>query len=323
MFSKNWTEIVKPKGLQIDKDSESGDYIRFVAEPLEKGYGVTIGHALRRILLSSIRGSAVYAINIENIAHEFTGIPGIVEDVTDIILNLSELQIKQFEDNAVELELIGEGPTVLTAKDISTFGRAEILNKDLKIATLNQDAQLNMTLYVRQNKGYVASEENQDANLPVNTIYLDSNHSPVKRIQYEVQNARVGRQTEFDKLVFQLWTNHSVPPQDAITYAAKILKDQMDIFINFEEQTEPEENTDAVQINEHLNKNVSELELSVRSINCLQNAKIDTIGTLVQKTEKEMLETKNFGKKSLNEIKAILEEMGLSLGIDLEAQNNN
>ena len=324
MFSKNWTDIVKPSGLQIDKNSESGDYIRFIAEPLEQGYGITIGHALRRVLLSSIRGSAVYAINIENVSHEFTGIPGIVEDVTDIILNLSELQIRQFEDESVEMELIGEGPTVLTAKDISTFGQAKILNEDLKIATLNQDAQLNMTLYVRQNKGYITAEENQDSNLPADTIYLDSNHSPVKRIKYEVQNARIGRQTEFDKLVFELWTNHSVYPQDAVTYAAKILKEQMEIFINFEEQPDTDKGVNSnASINENLSKHVSELELSVRSINCLQNAKIDTIGDLVQKTEKEMLETKNFGKKSLNEIKLILDEMGLSLGMKLSTRNNN
>ena len=323
MFSKNWTEIVKPSGLQIDKDSEASDYMRFIAEPLEQGYGITIGHALRRVLLSSIRGSAVYAINIDKVSHEFTGIPGIVEDVTEIILNLSELQINQYQDEEIELELIGEGETVLTAKDIATFGKAEIINKDLEIATLNHDAQLNMTLYVRQNKGYITAEENQNADLPVNTIYLDSNHSPVKRIKYEVQNARVGRETEFDRLVFELWTNNSVDPQSAVAYAAQILKEQMDIFIHFKEKiVQDKAPSKTVKVNDNLSKNVSELELSVRSINCLQNAKIDTIADLVQKTERDMLETKNFGKKSLDEIKAILAEMGLSLGMDLDRYNS-
>ncbi|MBF0279612.1 MAG: DNA-directed RNA polymerase subunit alpha [SAR324 cluster bacterium] len=322
MFAKNWTAIAKPKRLQVEPNTFSGSYAKFIIEPLEPGYGVTIGHALRRILLSSVWGSAVYAVQIEGVSHEFTHIPGVVEDVVQIILNLKELKLKQFEEGLLELELIGEGAGTLTGADISTFEKVEVLNPELKIATLNEDAKLGMILYVRQNKGYVTSEENQDDDLPLNVIYLDSNHSPVTRINYEIQNARVGQQTEFDRLIFELWTNGSVAPEDAIAYAAKILKEHMDIFINFDEKAvepEPEEEEEVPQFNENLYRSVSELELSVRSINCLQNAKIETIGDLVQKTEQEMLKTKNFGRKSLNEIKGILNSMGLMLGMKLDS----
>ncbi len=328
MFAKNWAAIAKPKQLQVETSTFSDSYAKFVVEPLEPGYGITLGHALRRILLSSIWGSAVFAVQIEGISHEFTHVPGVVEDVVEIILNLKELQIKQFEDNIVELELIGEGPCTLTGSDISTFEKVDILNPELKIATLNEDAKLSMVLYVCQNKGYIPAEENQEEDLPLSVIYLDSNHSPVTRINYEVQNARVGQQTEYDKLIFELWTNGSVSPDDAIAYAAKILKEHMDIFINFDEKAvepEPEEEEETPQFNENLYRSVSELELSVRSINCLQNAKIETIGDLVQKSEQEMLKTKNFGRKSLNEIKTILSTMGLTLGMKLEnfdPQNN-
>ena len=324
MFAKNWTTIAKPKRLQVEPNTFSGSYAKFIIEPLEPGYGVTIGHALRRILLSSVWGSAVFAVQIEGISHEFTHIPGVVEDVVQIILNLKELKLKQFEEGSLELELIGEGASTLTGADISTFEKVEVLNPDLKIATLNDDAKLSMILYVRQNKGYVTSEENQDDELPLNIIYLDSNHSPVTRINYEIQNARVGQQTEYDRLIFELWSNGSVAPEDAIAYAAKILKEHMDIFINFDEKAvepEPEEEEEVPLFNENLYRSVSELELSVRSINCLQNAKIETIGDLVQKSEQEMLKTKNFGRKSLNEIKSILQSMGLMLGMKLENFN--
>jgi len=321
MFAKNWTAIAKPKRLQVESDTFSNTYAKFIVEPLEPGYGVTIGHALRRILLSSVWGSSVFAVQIEGISHEFSHIPGVVEDIVEIILNLKELQIKQLEDGIVELELIGAGAGVLTGGDISTFGKVGILNPDLKIATLNGDAKLSMNLYVRQNKGYVTSEENFMDELPVSVIYLDSNHSPVTRINYEVQHARVGQKTEYDKLIFEMWSNGSVSPDNSIAYAAKILKEHMDVFINFDEQTiepEPVEEEELPQFNENLYRSVSELELSVRSINCLQNAKIETIGDLVQKTEQEMLKTKNFGRKSLNEIKTILTSMGLALGMKLE-----
>lgn len=321
LLSKNWMAIQKPTRLQVESETFSGSYAKFIIEPLEPGYGVTIGHALRRILLSSIWGSAVFAVSIDGIAHEFTQIPGIVEDCVELILNLKKLKIKQLEEGVNELELVGHGPGVLKAGDISAFEKVEILNPDLPIATLGDDGQISMVLHVRENKGYITSEENQGYELPANTIYLDSNHSPLVRVHYEVQNARVGQQTDYDRLVFELWTNGSVTPDDAIAYAAKILKEHLDIFINFDEEAiepEPEEPEEPPKLNENLYRSVSELELSVRSINCLQNAKIETIGDLVQKTEAEMLKTKNFGRKSLNEIKAILATMGLSLGIKIE-----
>ncbi len=321
MYAKNWTAIAKPKRLKVEPRTFSSSYAKFIVEPLEPGYGGTIGHALRRILLSSIWGSAVFAVQIEGVSHEFSHIPGVVEDVVQIFLNLKELELKQFEEGIIELELIGEGNCTLTGGDIATFNKAEVLNPDLKIATLNEDAKLSMILYVRQNKGYVTSEENQTNELPINVIYLDSSHSPVTRINYEIQNARVGQQTEYDRLIFELWSNGSVKPEDAIAFAAKILKEHLEIFINFDEKAvepDPDPPMEIHVYNENLYRSVSELELSVRSINCLQNAKIETIGDLVQKTEQEMLKTKNFGRKSLNEIKAILLSMELSLGMKLE-----
>lgn len=322
MFVKNWAAIARPKRLQVESETLSPTYGKFILDPLESGYGVTLGHALRRVLLSSIWGSAVFAVSIEGVSHEFTHIPGIVEDVVQIILNIKELQLKQFEEGILEIELIGQGPCTLKASDISNLNKTEILNPDLTIATLEEDATLSMTLYVRQNKGYVTSEENQqNSELPVNTIYLDSNHSPITRIKYSVENARVEQKTDYDRLIFELWGNGSEKPEDALAYAGKILKEHLDIFINFNEeevQPEIEEEVEEKDINENLYRSVSELELSVRSINCLQNAKIETIGDLVQKTESEMLKTKNFGRKSLNEIKTILSSMGLSLGQKLD-----
>ena len=320
-FAKNWMSIAKPTKLKFEKDSLKADYGKFTIDPLEPGFGMTIGHSLRRVLLSSIRGSNIFAVQIDGVTHEFSNIPGIVEDMVQVILNIKELQIEQFIDEVVELELIGEGPGVIKAGDISTFGKAEILNPDLILATLQKGATISMTLYSRFNKGYVTSEENQLEELPVGTIYLDSNHSPVTRINYDVENSRVDKKTDYDSLNFELWTNGSVKPTDSLAYAAKIIKEHMDVFINFDEskiKDEPEVEEEAEPLNENLYRSVSELELSVRSINCLQNAKIETIGDLVQKSEPEMLKTKNFGRKSLNEIKVILTDMGLSLGTSLE-----
>ena len=320
-FAKNWMSIAKPTKLKFEKDSLKADYGKFTIDPLEPGFGMTIGHSLRRVLLSSIRGSNIFAVQIDGVTHEFSNIPGIVEDMVQVILNIKELQIEQFVDEVVELELIGEGPGVIKAGDISTFGKAEILNPDLILATLQKGATISMTLYSRFNKGYVTSEENQLEELPVGTIYLDSNHSPVTRINYDVENSRVDKKTDYDSLNFELWTNGSVKPTDSLAYAAKIIKEHMDVFINFDEskiKDEPEVEEEAEPLNENLYRSVSELELSVRSINCLQNAKIETIGDLVQKSEPEMLKTKNFGRKSLNEIKVILTDMGLSLGTGLE-----
>ena len=320
-FAKNWMSIAKPSKLQFEPDSLKADYGKFTIDPLEPGFGMTIGHSLRRVLLSSIRGSAVFAVQIDGVTHEFSNIPGIVEDMVQVILNIKELQIEQFVDEVVEFELIGEGPCVIKAGDISTFGKAEILNPDLILATLQKGATVSMTMFSRFNKGYVTSEENQQEELPVGTIYLDSNHSPVTRINYEIENSRVDKKTDYDRLNFELWTNGSVKPTDSLAYAAKIIKEHMDVFINFDEskiKDEPEVELEDEPLNENLYRSVSELELSVRSINCLQNAKIETIGDLVQKSEQEMLKTKNFGRKSLNEIKVILTDMGLSLGTSLD-----
>jgi len=320
-FAKNWMSIAKPKKLQFESENLKSDYAKFSLDPLEPGFGTTIGHSLRRVLLSSIRGSAVFAVQIDGVTHEFSNIPGIVEDMVQVILNIKELQVEQFVDEVVELELIGEGPCVIKAGDISTFEKAEILNPDLVLATLQKGATVSMTMYSCFNKGYVTSEENQQEDLPVGTIYLDSNHSPVSRINYDVVNSRVDQKTDYDRLNFELWTNGSVKPTDCLAYAAKIIKEHMDVFINFDESSikdEPEEEIEEEPLNENLYRSVSELELSVRSINCLQNAKIETIGDLVQKSEQAMLKTKNFGRKSLNEIKVILTEMGLSLGTEVE-----
>ena len=320
-FAKNWMSIAKPARLQVESDSLRDNYGKFTIEPLEPGFGITIGHSLRRVLLSSIRGSAVFAVQIDGVTHEFSTIPGIVEDMVQVILNIKELQIEQFVDEVVELELIGEGPCVLKAGDISTFEKAQILNPDLVLATLQEGATVSMTMFSRFNKGYVTSEDNQKEDLPVGTIFLDSNHSPVTRINYEIDNSRVDQKIDYDKLNFELWTNGSVKPTDSLAYAAKIIKEHMDVFINFDEskiKDEPLEKEEDEPLNENLYRSVSELELSVRSIYCLQNAKIETIGDLVQKSEQEMLKTKNFGRKSLNEIKVILNDMGLSLGTSLE-----
>ncbi|HEX7926217.1 MAG TPA: DNA-directed RNA polymerase subunit alpha [bacterium] len=321
MYTRNWETLQRPKRIEAEQDSYSDTYGKFVIEPLEKGFGITIGHSLRRVLLSSLQGCAVIAVKIEGVSHEFESISGIQEDVVQIILNLKGLQFKQLEEGVLELELVGAGPTKLTGADIVTGGKVEILNPDQVIATLDEGAELEMRIYVSQNRGYVTSEENQAAGLPTDVIYLDSVHTPIKRINYEVQHARVGQKTDYDKLIFEIWTNGALNPSDGLAYAAKIMKEYMNIFINFDDDEEFDEipvQLEQSAMNENLYRSVSELELSVRSINCLQNAKIETIGELVQKTEAEMLKTKNFGRKSLNEIKHILASMGLSLGMKLE-----
>ena len=317
-----------PDELQISKESFGETYGTFTFEPLHKGFGITIGHAMRRVLLSSLRGCSVFGVKIEGVSHEFETIKGIREDVLQIILNLKGLEIRQHEDEVAILELVAAGPKVVTAADISTFSKVEIMNPDHVICNLDQEATLEMSLYVRMNNGFVSSEDNSDSDLPVGTIFLDSKHSPVKRVQYEVSNTRVGQKTDYESLSFQLWTNGGVRPDDAMGYAAKILKEYFTPFINFDEDSiKPikEEDTDGEEKayeNPHLYRSVNELELSVRSINCLQNAKIETIGDLVQKTEAEMLKTKNFGRKSLQEIKTVLASMGLTLGMKLENFDN-
>jgi len=318
---KNWTSLVQPKPLQFERGSLSRSYGKFIMEPLEKGFGITMGHALRRILLSSLRGSAVYAIQIEGVSHEFCHIPGVVEDVVQIILNLKELQIEQFTEEDIEMELSGQGLCSLKGKDIITFEKARILNPEQPIATLEKSGSLSMKIFAKYNKGYISSEENQDSELPVGSIFLDSNHSPIIRINYEVENARVEQRTDYDRLIFELWTDNSKKPEHCLAYAAKIIKEHMNVFINFDEQSteyDQDQNEQERVPNEKLYLPVTELELSVRSINCLQKSGIETIGELVQKDEAELLRTKNFGRKSLNEIKKILLDMGFSLGTRLE-----
>lgn len=322
VMRRNWEGLEIPDSLQLERESFNDHYGKFTLEPMQKGFGVTIGHALRRTLLSSLCGSAVFGVKIEGVSHEFETIKGVREDVTQIVLNLKELEIEQFKDEILALELISAGPKVLKAKHISTFGKANIRNPDHVVCTLDQEATIEMTLFVKMGRGFVSSEENYDADLPIGTIFLDSNHSPVKQVKYEVSNTRVGQKTDFDKLIFQLWTNGGVKPDDALAYAGKIIKVYSTFFINFDEEAvkpvEEEVEEEKPFENPHLYRSVNELELSVRSINCLQNAKIETIGDLVQRTEAEMLKTKNFGRKSLQEIKTVLASMGLTLGMKLD-----
>lgn len=323
MFQRNWEELQRPKRIEADPSTQTSNYGKFVIEPLEKGFGVTIGHALRRVLLSSLQGCAPIAVKIEGVSHEFEAVTGVREDVVQVILNLKALQLHQLEEGVHELELVGVGPTQLRAKDIVTGGRVEVMNPEQIIANLDEGGQLEVRLFVTQNHGYITAEENQSEDLPADVIYLDSVHTPIKKINYEVQSARVGQKTDYDRLIFEVFTNGAMNPADALAYSARILKDYLNIFINFEEDEIEEEernfSAEGSALNDNLYRPVSELELSVRSINCLQNANIETIGELVQKTESEMLKTKNFGRKSLNEIKHILSTMGLSLGMKLEA----
>jgi DNA-directed RNA polymerase subunit alpha len=319
--ARNWRELIRPKRIVIDEETRSHFYGKFVCEPLERGFGITIGNSLRRILLSSLQGAGIVSVTFDNVVHEFTTIPGIMEDVTDIILNLKEIRLKLLNVDKAVIRLSRKGEGVVTAGDIETDGSVEILNPEQHIATLNKEGKLNMELVVKVGKGYVPAEKNKARNQPIGVIPIDALFSPIQKVNYVVTNARVEQITDYDKLTVEVWTDGSVLPEDAVAYAAKILKEQMAPFINFEEEPEPleeGEEEEEERLNENLFRPVSELELSVRSANCLKNANITLIGELVQKTEAEMLKTKNFGRKSLNEIKGILEEMGLSLGTKLE-----
>lgn len=318
---RNWRSLIRPKGLEVEKESLTATYGKFEVKPLERGFGITLGNSLRRILLSSLQGAAVSSVKIDGIQHEFTTIPGLREDVTEVLLNLKELrlQLHTGERETIKLKLNGEH--VVTAKDIEAPSSVTILNPDLHIATLAPEAKLNMEMQVRLGKGYVPAERNKEESAPIGTIFLDSIYSPILKVNYNVTNARVGQMTDYDRLVLEVWTNGSVRPEDAVAFAAKILKEQLQFFINFEETIEPTEeyiSEDRPALNENLYRRVDELELSVRSANCLQNANIKYIGELCQRSESEMLRTKNFGRKSLNEIKEILAEMGLSLGMKLD-----
>ena len=320
--ARNWRDLIKPRVLDKDGDTLTLQYGKFSCEPLERGFGITIGNSLRRVLLSSLQGAAITAVKIDGALHEFSTLPGVVEDVTDIILNLKEVLIQMAEagPRVIHIDKRGDGP--VKAGDLLTPEGITILNPEHHIATLSGDAKLRIELTVQMGRGYVPAERNKTASMPVGSIPIDALFSPVRKVNYTVTNARVGQQTDYDKLTLEVWTDGSVAPDDAVAYAAKILKDQLTIFINFEELPEPEEETEADEelrvLNENLNRPVDELELSVRSANCLQNANIKLIGQLVQKSETEMLKTKNFGRKSLKEIKEILASMGLSLGMKLD-----
>lgn len=318
----NWREMIKPGKVEID--AQTATYGKFVWEPLERGFGITIGNSLRRIILSSLYGAAITAVKIEGVMHEYSTIPGVLEDVSEIILNLKKVRVRTADAEPKTVTLKAEGEQTVTAADIvSPDGRVDVLNPGQHIATLNAEADLQMTMTVRVGKGYSLAEANRDPDAPIGTLPIDAIFSPIYRVNYLVGNSRVGQRTDYDKLSMEIWTDGSVKPVDAIAYAAKILKEQMNAFINFDEGQEPalpeESDEDAApRFNPNLYLDVDELELSVRSANCLRNANIRKIYQLVQKTENEMLKTKNFGRKSLNEIKELLSEMGLSLGMKLE-----
>jgi DNA-directed RNA polymerase subunit alpha len=310
----------KPKRLICDLETLSPTYGQFHAQPFERGFGTTIGNALRRVLLSSIEGAAITAVKIEGVLHEFTPIPNVTEDATNIIMNLKQVPIRMGVAHEKTIFLDVDKAGEITSGSITADPDVEILDPNVHIATVGDGGTLKIEMRVRNGRGYIPADENFEENLPIGFIPLDSVHSPIKRVNYSVEAARLGQTTDFDKLVLDVWTNGCIRPQDAIAQAAKIVKDHMFIFINFEEQPEEEEeevDRDAERLHDNLKRSVEELELSVRSYNCLKNADIKTIGELVQKTEAEMLKTKNFGRKSLNEIKEILSEMGLSFGMRL------
>ncbi len=321
MFQRNWKQLIKPRRIEIQTDSATADYGKFMAEPLERGFGTTLGNALRRVLLSSLQGAAITSVVIEGVQHEFSTIVGVVEDITDIVLNLKEIRLRMHSSEPRTIHLEAKGPKRVKASDIKADPMIEILNKDHHIAELSENATIKMEMTVKMGKGYVPAERNLEENAPIGAIPIDAIFSPVKKVNFTVTNARVGQQTDYDRLVLDVWTDGSILPADAVAYAAKILKDQVTVFINFDEEAEmPDEPAylEAGAVNENYYKPVEELELSVRAYNCLKNADIKYIGELVQKTEQEMLKTKNFGKKSLNEIKEVLHSMGLSLGVKVE-----
>lgn len=319
--TKNWRELIRPKSIVIDEENHNNFYGKFICEPLERGFGITIGNALRRILLSSLQGAAIVSVKFDDVVHEFSTIPGVMEDVTEIILNLKEINLRLVDTEQAVIRLSRHDEGLITAGDIEPNEQVEILNPEQPIATLSKKGKLNMEMVVRMGKGYVPAEKDAKGIQTIGVIFIDASFSPIKKVNYVVTNARVGQITDYDKLTVEVWTNGSVLPEDAIAYSAKILKEQMTPFINFDEEPEPveiEEEEESGKFNENLFRPVSELELSVRSANCLKNAEISLIGELVQKTESEMLKTKNFGRKSLNEIKTILSEMGLYLGMKLD-----
>ena len=331
-MSKNWVTMIKPSALEVDKDTLKTSYGKFVAKPLERGYGLTLGNSLRRVLLSSLQGAGIVAIKIDGVDHEFGTINNVKEEVSEIILNLKEVEFKLTDKEEVELVLEKNVEGVVTAKDITENANVQILNPEHPIANISSGGSIRIEIKVARGKGYVTAADNKEEyELAVGWIYLDTLFSPVQRVNYTVTNARVGKRTDFDKLTLEVWTNAGVDPVDAVGLSSKILRDQFAVFLNFQDdeqipeisrtsiaQTTVATTSSAAPVNEALMKPVSELELSVRSANCLQNANIKYIYELVSKTEGEMLRTKNFGRKSLNEIKEILTTMGLGLGMKVD-----
>ena len=316
-----WKGFQKPKRLEIDTETLTSTYGKFYAQPFERGFGTTVGNALRRVLLSSIEGAAITAVKIEGVLHEFSSLPGVVEDVTDIILNLKQIPIKMHTTEEKILTIDVERKGKVTAADLQGDSTIEILDPDAPVATLSENGQLRAELRVSTGRGYVSADKNFDDDMGIGYIPIDSVHSPVRRVNYHVEAARIGQATDYDRLVLEVWTNGTISPTDAVGLAATLLRDHLTIFVNADHETALEgagEGELPENLHEYLNKSVDELELSVRSANCLKNAGIRTIRDLVQRTEKDMLETKNFGRKSLNEIKDILRPMGLSLGMELE-----
>lgn len=319
-YYKFWRDLIRPKGFEIEKESLREDFGRFVVRPLERGYGVTLGNSLRRILLSSMMGSAVSAVKFEGVLHEFSTLPDVMEDVTDIILNLKQVRFRQYEPGTKTLRIVKNGPGIVTAGDIQVNDQIEVLNPGQVIATLGADAKFDAEILVSFGRGYVSAEFHS-RNLPVGYIGVDALYSPVRRVNYNVSTARVGQRTDYDALTLEVWTDGSLKPEETLALGSKILKEQLQIFLTFDETLEPSESTSDMkspQLNENLFRSVDDLELSVRSANCLKNANIRFIGELVSKTEAEMLKTKNFGRKSLNEIKEILSDMGLNLGMKID-----
>jgi len=326
---KNWQELKKPNNLEVKPGNDPKRRATFVAEPLERGFGLTLGNALRRVLLSSLQGAAITSIKIENVLHEFSSLAGVREDVTDIVLNVKQIALKMQGEGPKRLQLSATGPAEVTAGDIAVSGDIEVMNKDLVICHLDEGATLNMELTADVGKGYVPAVSNRPVDAPIGLIPIDSLYSPVRQVSYKVDNARIGQELDFDKLNLTVETDGTVTPEDAVAYAARILQDQLALFVHFEDTapvgaspmigmpSAPVEEGDTNQLNRYLLKKVDELELSVRSANCLKNDNIIYIGDLVQKTEAEMLRTPNFGRKSLNEIKEVLASMGLRLGMDI------
>ncbi len=318
LMKRNWTELIRPRRMEVDEATHTPFYGKFVCEPLERGFGITLGNSLRRVLLSSLQGAAITSVRIDGVLHEFSTIPGVKEDVTDLILNLKCVNLKLHSSQQKVLRLESTGDGEVRAGDIITDDQVEIINPEQIVATLSKEGRLSMSMNVEWGKGYVPAEHNKKEDDPIGTLALDAVFSPIRKVSYKITNARVGRRTDYDRLTMEIWTNGAVHPEDALAQAAKILREQFLVFLNFEEEEKvvhEEKMQREPEINENLYRSVNELELSVRSANCLKNADIKFIGELVQRSEAEMLKTKNFGRKSLNEIKEILADMDLHLGM--------